>query len=263
MKTVYLRSELQSKLAGRVVAPFIYRDRKLAETVSIGIPEIDAIAGGLPRGGLTEICGPPCSGHTSVLLAALAARTQESEACALIDAQDAFDPYSAEIAGVKLRNLLWVRCRNADQSLRAADLLLQAGGFGLIALDLSDIPIKIARSIPLNAWFRFRRTIEDTSTIFLLLDQESSAKTCASLVLKLGIHSASWETTSRNGNSHSVVHLVDGLQVHAEILHSRVKPVTEIPSRVFASNVIHFEDHSHANPATTFETKIRRALRGI
>jgi recombination protein RecA len=257
MKRAHLHSELQSTLAGRVVAPFIYRDRKLAETVSIGIEEIDAMTGGLPRGGLTEICGPPCSGHTSLLLAALTARTQESEACALIDAYDAFDPYSADVAGVELKNLLWVRCRNADQSLRAADLVLQAGGFGLIALDLSDIPAKIVRSIPLNAWFRFRRAIEDTSTILLLLDQEPNAKTCASLVLKLGMSSVAWETTSGDFNSHSVGYLVDGLHVHAEVLRSRIKPVTEIPSREFASNIIHFADHFHANPTAAFETKIR------
>ena len=57
-----LRSHVELSLAGRIVSPFGYRDRKSVETVLTGIPEIDALAGGLPRGALTEICGPPCSG---------------------------------------------------------------------------------------------------------------------------------------------------------------------------------------------------------
>src|ERR1700726_2100402 len=131
-----LRSSVEAALAGRVSAPFAYRDRQVVETVSAGISEIDSLAGGLPRGSLTEICGPPCSGRTGVLLAALASRTVEAEACALVDGRDSFDPHAAEAAGVRLKNLLWVRCRNVDQSLRATDLLLQDGGFGLIAMIL-------------------------------------------------------------------------------------------------------------------------------
>ena len=112
-----------------------------------------------------------------MLLAALASRTAEAEVCALIDARDSFDPRSAEAAGVELEQLLWVRCRGLDQSLRAADLLIQGGGFGFIALDLSDIAPETVRHVPLNAWFRFRRAVEDTSTVLLVLEQESNAKT--------------------------------------------------------------------------------------
>ena len=166
-----VRFYAESALARRgVAAPFTYRDRRLIETVSAGIPEIDSLAGGLPRGSLTEICGPPCSGRTSLLLSALASRTAQAEVCALVDGQDGFDPYSAEAAGVELNHLLWVRCRDINQALRATDLLLQGGGFGLIALDLSDIPPETVRYVPLNAWFRFRRAVEDTPTILVLLE---------------------------------------------------------------------------------------------
>src|SRR6201988_209579 len=156
-----LRLQVETALAGRVSAPFTYRDRKVVEMVSAAIPEIDSLTGGLPRGGLTEICGPPCSGRTSLLLAALASRTAEAEACALVDGRDGFDPHAAEAAGVELKQLLWVRCRNIDQALRATDLLLQGGGFGLIALDLSDLPPETIRHVPLHVWFRFRRAVED------------------------------------------------------------------------------------------------------
>jgi recombination protein RecA len=187
-----LRSQVELALAGRVVAPFNYRDRQEVVTVSSGIPEIDLLTGGLPRGALTEIFGPSCSGRTSLLLSALSARTAQEEACALIDGGDAFDPHSAEAAGVELRKLLWVRCRNVEQTLRATDLLLQGGGFGLIAVDLSDIAPRLVRHVPLDSWFRFRRAVEDTPTILMLLEQESNAKSCASLGLRLEAGAAGW-----------------------------------------------------------------------
>ena len=225
-----LRSSVEAALAGRVSAPFIYRDRKIVETVSAGISEIDFLAGGLPRGSLTEICGPPCSGRTSLLLSALASRTAHQEVCALVDGRDAFDPYSAEAAGVELKQLLWVRCRNIDQAFRATDLLIQGGGFGLIALDLSDIPPETVRYVPLNAWFRFRRAVEDTPTILVVLSQEPHAKTCASLVLRLGTDPARWSTTlethaDAGRPQHPPACLLDGFEVRAELLRSRVQPV--------------------------------------
>jgi recombination protein RecA len=224
-----LRSHVELSLAGRIVSPFGYRDRKSVETVLTGIPEIDALAGGLPRGALTEICGPPSSGRTTVLLAALASRTAEAEVCALIDARDSFDPRSAEAAGVELEQLLWVRCRGLDQSLRAADLLIQGGGFGFIALDLSDIAPETVRHVPLNAWFRFRRAVEDTSTVLLVLEQESNAKTCASLVLQIKRKAANWSVTGELEHAEILppahARLFDGAEVQAELLHMRVQSI--------------------------------------
>ncbi len=190
-----LRLQVETALAGRVASPFEYRDRRVVETAPAGVPEIDRLTGGLPRGGLTEICGPPSSGRTSVLMAAMAARTEAAEVCALVDARDAFDPESAAEAGVRLGQLLWVRCRSVDQALRAADLLIQGGGFGLIALDLGDTPARMARAIPLPVWFRMRRAVEYTPTILVALEQESNAKTCASLVLRLSAREALWTQT--------------------------------------------------------------------
>lgn len=211
-----LRSQVESALAHRVAAPFNYRDRKIVEAVSAGVPEIDALTGGLPRGGLTEIFGSECSGRTTVLVSALAARTAEGEVCALIDGRDAFDPYSAEAAGVELRRLLWVRCRNIEQALRAADLLLQGGGFGMVALDLGDIPAQTVRYVPLNVWFRFRRAVEDTQTIFVVLEQEANAKTCASLVLRMEMRRRDWTVTNPGGDKteHRVISTEDFRETH-------------------------------------------------
>ncbi|MGA7221820.1 MAG: hypothetical protein WBX16_03100 [Candidatus Acidiferrales bacterium] len=226
-----LRSQVELALAGRVAAPFTYRDRRVVATVSSGIPEIDSLTGGLPRGALTEIFGPSCSGRTSLLLSALSARTAQEEACVLIDGADAFDPHSAEAAGVELRKLLWVRCRNIEQSLRATDLVLQGGGFGFIAVDLSDISPRLVRHVPLESWFRFRRAVEDTPTVLVLLEQESNAKTCASLGLRMEAEGASWDRTVPMADAdfgrHSLGWLLDGLSARGEVSRSRGRMVEE------------------------------------
>jgi recombination protein RecA len=226
-----LRSQVELALAGRVVAPFNYRDRQEVVTVSSGIPEIDLLTGGLPRGALTEIFGPSCSGRTSLLLAALRARTAQEESCALIDGGDAFDPHSAAAAGVELRKLLWVRCRNVEQTLRATDLLLQGGGFGLIAVDLSDIAPRLVRHVPLDSWFRFRRAVEDTPTILMLLEQESNAKSCASLGLRLEAGAAGWSRMPVEGVAERAEDfsrlpwgwLLEGRSARGEVSRSRMQ----------------------------------------
>ncbi len=201
--------------------------RPAPEMVSSGIAALDALAGGLPRGCLTEICGPASSGRTTLLLSALAAATRRGEFCVVVDASDALDPHSVAAAGVDLDRLLWVRCgenfpqknrspqrhrdtekeekkinqisgnqtdlRNTNQTehrleqvLRATDMLLESGGFGLIALDLTDLPPQTARRIPLTTWFRFRRAVEHTPTVLLSVEQHPIAGSCSSLLLQLG-----------------------------------------------------------------------------
>jgi len=229
MNTAALRVHVEAALASRFPAPFALRPREV-ETVSAGISEIDSLAGGLPRGGLTEILGAPCSGRTSFLLALLATLTARAEFCALVDARDALDPHSAEAAGVELRRLLWVRCRDIEQALRATDLLLQGGGFGLVALDLSDIPAQTVRRVPLNAWFRFRRGVENTPTVLILLEQEPSAKTCASLVLRVTAEAAHWSAKEGSSVRHAHTRLLRGMQIHAELLRSRLAHPAETAS---------------------------------
>jgi len=165
--------------------------RPAPDMVSSGIVAMDALTGGLPRGCLTEICGPASSGRTTLLLAALAAATRRGECCVLVDASDALDPQSAAAAGVELDRLLWVRCgknspeKSLEQLLRATDLLLESGGLGLIALDLGDLPPQAARRIPLTTWFRFRRAVEHTPTVLLAVERQSIAGSCSSLLIKL------------------------------------------------------------------------------
>lgn len=185
-----------------------------------------------------------------MLVSTLASRTAASEVCALVDAGDAFDPHSAETAGVRLKQLVWVRCRNADQALRATDLLIQGGGFGLIALDLSDTPPHVVRSVPLPVWFRFRRAVESTPTILLVVEQESNAKSCASLVLRLQAQETRWSQTSKDPEGHALPHLsgclLDGWKSHAEMIRSRAKEDWIPPHAIFVDT---------AGSCTDFETQ--------
>jgi hypothetical protein len=145
----------------------------------------------LPRGALTEICGPASSGRTGLLLSLAAQATAREEFCALVDAADTFDPASGEAAGVDLTRLLWIRCSgDAEKALKAADLLIQGGGFGLVAMDLGDTPA--ARRISLTSWFRLRRAVENTPTVLVALEREAHAKTCASMVLELRRRKTAW-----------------------------------------------------------------------
>src|SRR5262249_25486244 len=84
--------------------------RPAPEMATSGIPALDVLTGGLPRGCLTEICGPASSGRTSVMLPTLGSATRRGAYCAVIDASDSLDPHSLAVAGIDLDRLLWVRC---------------------------------------------------------------------------------------------------------------------------------------------------------
>ncbi len=85
-----------------------------------------------------------------------------------------------------------------EQVLRATDLLLESGGFGLIVLDLADLPTQAARRIPLTTWFRFRRAVENKPTILLAIEQHAIAGSCSSLLLQLGPANNESEASAQN-----------------------------------------------------------------
>jgi len=139
-----------------------------------------------PRGRISEIIGARSSGRTSVLHALLATSTGRGEHAALVDSKDAFDACSAASVGVELSKLIWVRCGgHAEHALRAADLLIQAGGFGVVALDLAEVTPAALNRIPSTAWFRFRRALDATPTILTVLADHALAKSCSSMTIKM------------------------------------------------------------------------------
>jgi recombination protein RecA len=208
-----LRLTLERSLERRFPSALTPAPRAVRELAATSIAEVDAhLEGGLPVGAISELTGPASSGRTSLALAFLARRTAEGRACAWVDASDAFDPESAAASGVLLPQLLWVRCRDTsapaqtgkirtelraaragvwtrpgwthlDQALRATDLLLQAGGFAALVLDLGGIAREQGNRIPLATWFRFRQAADRARSSLVVLGRAAYAQSAAALVV--------------------------------------------------------------------------------
>ena len=293
-----LRIEIERALERRFPAALSPVPRTIHEVCETGIDAVDdRLGGGLPVGAISELTGPASSGRTSLALQFVASRTREDRACAWVDVRDAFDPESAAANGVRLKQLLWVRCRDEgagsgltnqleppvrprfvagqcvmhrkadicsrknipqglepcglrgsfgpaqaapfyksldarirqtlpeapipsaalearlkpcsfkttltpqtsrgvrtqgartmwtrlDQGLRATDLLLQAGGFAAIVLDLGDTAPEQANRIPAATWFRYRQAAERTQCCLVVLGKRGYAQSAAGVVLE-------------------------------------------------------------------------------
>ena len=362
-----LRSKIQATLAPHLRTELEFRPYASPDLVASGISELDAlVGGGLPRGALTEVCGPTSSGRTSLVYSVLAQMTQKQEVCAFVDVSDSLDTESLASAGVDLTRILWVRCgeektsdkvdaparrsefnkskdvslledkcfygtsgfrhprdsargldramgflwdqgkaavapknnsqaplppkpgvpenpyvarcsgeqvaidrqaprrvdyflkqhkdlrlkenagqdvplefaRNRslnfsarryekpwprlEQAVKTVDLLLHGGGFGAVILDLGNIPWTDARRISLTTWFRFRRAVENTPTVLIVLAEDSCAKTCASLVLNCRRSGEEWARATSAGHVRNRATLA-GFAIQVEVLRSRAQ----------------------------------------
>jgi len=148
---------------------------------SSGIAALDRLlGGGWPRAALCELTGRRSSGRTAILYAALARAIAAGEAAALVDVGGGLDPRRARAAGIALPRLLWIRCA-ADVAAKAADLVLGAGGFDLIALDLGDERPRL----PTAGWIRFKHGAEKQGTTVIVAAPARAAGTCAAAVVEL------------------------------------------------------------------------------
>lgn len=171
-----------------------------AARVATGIEQVDeTLRGGLRRGSLSEIVGVHSSGRTTVLLSLIAAATRRGEIAALIDTSDRFDVASADAAGIDLSRLLWVRGhpagtaggeavfeRTVGRALKALNLVLQAGGFGVVAIDLVDVPAGTLQRMPPTTWLRVQRAIEGSETACVIVASQSLGRGADGVTLALG-----------------------------------------------------------------------------
>ena len=184
--------------------------------VPTGVPPLDAeLRGGVPRGHVSEIVGPRSAGRTSVLRAIMAEATRGGELVALVDSLDRFDPASAAAGGVDLTRVLWVRGhdvplsqqalepgwepsrpragrtrdsvvgRALDRAVKAVNLVLQAGGFGLVALDLADMPVDALRDLPFTTWMRLQRVVGGSDTACVIVADLPLARSAGGVSLRL------------------------------------------------------------------------------
>ena len=184
----------------RVELESLLRHRKLDQTLTTnlwaeverdvaatGIDRLDKqLGGGIARGHLSEIIGPRSSGRTTVLCRMFQAAADRGEALALIDTCDRFDPASASASGVDLSKLLWVRERgDASRALKAMNLVLQAGGFGLVAFDIADVPPVALRQFPYTTWMRIARVIEGSQTAAVVIAADRIARSPGGMTIAL------------------------------------------------------------------------------
>jgi len=235
---VTIRSQVESRLPG-ALSPYVPPEPEMLAT---GIAAIDQKTGGIPKGALTQVCARPevSSGKTTMLLSLLAAVTGREEFCALVDASDSFAPASAEAAGVDSARLLWVRCehkagiRSLEQAFKAADIIVQNGGFGLIAVDLGNIEERTVRKIPLSTWFRFARVVERMPAALVFLLSHPAAQSCAALTLHLSGTKACWHGSGKVSHAN----FLSGVECEVEIGRARMrKPVQSAPGRFAATPV--------------------------
>jgi len=217
----------------RATVEALLRERKLDRTLTSAIPDrlgedavapldIDALdrglAGGLPRGQVSEVVGPASSGRTGLVWAALAAATRRGETVALIDTFDRFDPPTAAACGLVLPRLLWVRGqavsktavaidpawlpgvravngpgtfveRVIDRAIKSLNLVVQSGVCTLVAIDLIDVPAQALRRLPAATWFRIERAIEGSDTAVVILAAQPVARSSGGRSIQTGVGS--------------------------------------------------------------------------
>jgi len=186
---------------------------------------------GLSRGGMVELNGSRSSGKTSTALNILAQSTSAGEVCGVVDLNSCFDPSSAAVAGTVLDQLVWIQCKgNIEHAMRSVDLLLHAGGFGVVMLDLCEAPVRALNRIPLSYWYRYQRALENTATILLICADSFQAKSCTRQALQIRPKALHW-------NGHESCRVLNSLEVIASPHKAAYAKVTSIRPESFLLTV--------------------------
>jgi hypothetical protein len=232
-------------LTDRQIAEFsgVFRGRELTRKnhrLSSGIATLDTILdGGIVRGRVSEIVGRPGFGRTSLAASFAAIATRRGEVAAWIDSAGAFDPRSIAAAGADLSRILWVgadaavRARDSESLtaefaptrsyaspkagikpvLLAAEMVLGAGGFGLVVIDIGGH----ARTLTLSAALRLARAAERSGAAVIVLAERRMCGTFAALSLVLGRVRPFFSRTAPSAPA-----LFDGMRVEAYVARNKL-----------------------------------------
>jgi recombination protein RecA len=108
-----------------------------------------------------------------------------------------------------------------EQAMRVTDLLLQAGGFSAIVLDMGSLAPEAVSRVPLATWFRYRAAAERTQSSIVLLTQHPCVKSSAELLLRLDASEAMCDEAT----------LFGGLKLNATVERRRfTQPPTNVVS---------------------------------
>jgi RecA/RadA recombinase len=124
-----------------------------------------------------------------------------------------------------------------EQALRSADLLLQAGGFSAIVLDMGSLAPEFVSRVPLATWYRYRAAAERTQSSILLLTQYACAKSSAELVLQLQAAEPICDEST----------VFSGIQPRVEVVRQRYPQI--------ASNVVPIRKPPHREEVATWQSR--------
>jgi hypothetical protein len=139
---------------------------------------------------------------------ALADVTRRGELVAVIDTLDGWDPAGLAERGADLSRVLWIRgsgfgaagpaasssftgrrrspvAQALDRAIKAVTLVLHARAFGLVVLDIADVPVTVVRELPFTTWMRLHRVLEGSSTACIVMATEPSARSAGGLSIRL------------------------------------------------------------------------------
>lgn len=197
-KIIQLRKMLAERFPDAVERdPAALWARQLArhQVCPTGLEQVDAqLDGGFPRGALSEVVVKRLTAGSALMLHALISRMRVTGSwMVLVDGSDSFAPDAFGMEGVLASNpnpnpnsdadsglkksgagagvepgvlshLLWVRCRDVGQALKAADMVLRDGNAPLVVMDFRLNAPKQLRKVPLADWYRCQRLVEETQT---------------------------------------------------------------------------------------------------
>jgi len=121
----------------------------------------------------------------------------------------------------------WGLGTGVDRALKALNLVLQAGGFSLVAIDLADVPPVRLRQIPFTTWPRVQRVIEGSDTACVLLTPEPLARSAGGLTLSLAGRST-WAGVSDRSR------LLQGVDLRVRVVSPRKRIDGDVRVRAVA-----------------------------
>jgi len=231
-------SRLETLLAARKLDGTVARPdaiRMPGPQAPTGIATLDdVLQGGWRRGEVSEIIGGPSSGRTGVVCATLATATARGEIVGVVDAFDRLDPTTMAATGIDLSRVLWVRgpaltlpgrptmvAAAVTQAVRALDLIIRAGGFGVIVLDVAGAPARAFHGLAPATWLRLAHALAGQPSAALLVGDAPMGRSARGVSVRL-TSAHRWTGTSPQSRR------LAGLDIRAHIEHAQ-RPITTAP----------------------------------
>jgi len=234
-------AEPQKEQSQRYSRSLVPRKESLPPTndcFATGVEPLDQLLqGGIPRGKVVEISGDISSGKTSLTFNILAQATRQEELVAYIDTFNTLDPRYLEKSGVDLGRVLWIRCNpdknnHLDTALKSLDILVQAGGFGVILLDIAALPFHKrtpTHRISPHSWFRAQRAVKGSNTAVLILSSHKATGSAAFWALSIQKQGSRW-IPPLNGQRNS--NYFQGMKCVAQLIRGRNHGCVEVHCRL-------------------------------